>query len=420
VIGLDGVPVWLLQHLMDVGVMPKFKTLCEEGILQSMKASLPEISAVSWADFMTGTQSGEHGIYGFTDFKDRSYEITFPNFTDLKARTLWDRLGDMGKRSVVVNQPSTYPARPIPGCLISGFVAINIKKAVHPLPLLRKVMDFGYSIDITTMACRRDHDLCLSELTETLKRRKMVVDWLWMDQDWDLLEVVVTGTDRLQHFVWSCIEDSKHPLHPRAMEYYAAIDSLIEEWVDRFLGDPGGDLSRVFLLSDHGFCGIEQEVRLNTWLMQEGLLSFLTDEPQELSQMDPKSVAFFLDPGRLYLNRKRRFEQGWIEDEDAESILVEIIDKLTSLKYNGNHVIRYTFKDQEIYKGPHLNQAPDLVLLSHKGYDLKGTVKERELFGRSDLEGMHTWDEAFFWSMRPKENDLRISSLSDFIVDALA
>ena len=69
VIGLDGVPYPLLLDLAEKGVMPNFAELIKSGHLHKMKASLPEISSVSWTDFMTGTNSGTHGIFGFTDFK---------------------------------------------------------------------------------------------------------------------------------------------------------------------------------------------------------------------------------------------------------------------------------------------------------------------------------------------------------------
>jgi len=42
--------------------------------------------------------------------------------------------------------------------------------------------------------------------------------------------------------------------------------------------------------------------------------------------------------------------------------------------------------------------APDLVLLSHHGFDLKGSVQKRTTSGRSKLQGMHTYDDAFFFS----------------------
>ena len=65
VIGLDGVPFSLIKDLTQKGVMPAFAQLIERGCLHKMKASLPEISSVSWTDFMIGTNSGTHGIFGF-------------------------------------------------------------------------------------------------------------------------------------------------------------------------------------------------------------------------------------------------------------------------------------------------------------------------------------------------------------------
>ena len=133
VIGLDGVPYGMIAELARRGVMSTMARLIDIGHLHQMKASLPEISAVSWTDFMTGTNSGTHGIFGFTDFKPQSYDIRFPNFLDVKAPTLWDKLGAKGRRSIVINQPSTYPARKIEGVLISGFVALELAKAVWPM-----------------------------------------------------------------------------------------------------------------------------------------------------------------------------------------------------------------------------------------------------------------------------------------------
>src|SRR4030042_591172 len=133
VIGLDGVPYSLVLELTERGITPSLADLLKTGHLHRMKASLPEISAVSWTDFMTGSDSGRHGIFGFTDLKPGSYALRFPNFLDVKKETLWDILGKTGKRSIVLNQPSTYPARPLNGAMVSGFVAIDVAKAVYPL-----------------------------------------------------------------------------------------------------------------------------------------------------------------------------------------------------------------------------------------------------------------------------------------------
>jgi Uncharacterized conserved protein len=67
VVGLDGVPHSILLELAKSGVMSTVARLLDIGHLHRIKASLPEISAVSWTNFMTGTNPGSHGIFGFTD-----------------------------------------------------------------------------------------------------------------------------------------------------------------------------------------------------------------------------------------------------------------------------------------------------------------------------------------------------------------
>ena len=51
-------------------------------------------------------------------------------------------------RSVVINQPATYPARPIHGALVSGFVAVHLDKSVFPARYLRTLRDIDYEIDL--------------------------------------------------------------------------------------------------------------------------------------------------------------------------------------------------------------------------------------------------------------------------------
>ena len=90
VIGLDGVPYGMIVELAQRGVMSTMARLMDIGKIHRMRASLPEISSVSWTDFMTGADSGTHGIFGFTDLKPGTYDLRFPNFLDVKVPTFWD------------------------------------------------------------------------------------------------------------------------------------------------------------------------------------------------------------------------------------------------------------------------------------------------------------------------------------------
>jgi predicted AlkP superfamily phosphohydrolase/phosphomutase len=417
VIGLDGVPHPLLLDLAGRGIMPAMDRLIRSGHLHKLKASLPEISAVSWTDFMTGADSGTHGVFGFTDLKPASYGLRFPNFSDVRKETFWERLGREGKRSVVINQPSTYPARPLNGVLVAGFVAIDLAKAVFPAGRRGALEAVGYQIDIDTQRARNDHAFLREELDRTLAGREKAFELFWKE-DWDYFELVITGTDRLHHFLWDAYADENHPAHANFLDYYRQVDRVIDRVVDAFrrlVDDDEG----LFLLSDHGFCGIEQEVYLNAWLVEQGYLRFTSGEPGGLEDIAETSAAFALDPSRIYLNRKGRFPRGSIADGDAASAAEDIGARLASLEYEGRRVVRRVFRATEIYAGPLVSQGPDLVVLAQPGFDLKGSVKKRLVFGRTSLQGMHTWDDAFFWASRPAGENLAIRDLAGIITRSL-
>jgi len=414
VIGLDGVPNTLLRNLADQGVMPFFKSLIDTGSLHSMKASLPEISSVSWTDFMTGANSGSHGIFGFTDLKENSYDMRFPNYNDVKAETLWDRLGHKKKKSIIINQPATYPARKINGVLISGFVAIELGKAVFPITYKKTLEQMGYEIDIDTFKSRDNHELLWKELYSTLSGRKKAFQLLW-EEDWDYFEFVITGTDRLQHFLWNAYEDTGHVYHQNFLDYYSRIDELVREIATAYEKNTDG-YEGLYLLSDHGFTGIEQEVYLNAWLEKENYLSFETREPKNLGEISEKATAFNMDPNRIYLHTKDRYPKGAVAPSDKPALKKELQEKLQTLEYNGRKVVKKVFDTDEVYSGPLTEKGPDLIVISEHGYDIKGSIKKKDIFGRTNLQGMHTWDNAFFWALKDHGSNLAISDLAKIIL----
>jgi predicted AlkP superfamily phosphohydrolase/phosphomutase len=420
VIGLDGVPYPLLRDLAANGTMPNVAKLMELGHLAKMKVTLPEISAVSWPSFMTGTNPGTHGIFGFLDPKPGSYDVRFPNFKDVKVPTFWEKMGERKKRSIVINQPSTYPAHEIPGILVSGFVALSLKKSVYPSRILEGLESIDYAIDIDTRRAREDHDYLIEDLAATLEGRLRAVDLFWAKEDWDYFQVVVTGTDRLQHYIWAAYDDTSHAYHQAFLDYYGRVDSFIGEMYGRFLEVSGRphEGEGFFMLSDHGFCGIKQEVRVANWLRENGFLRFEGEKPDSLEDIAEESSAFVIDPGRIYINRKGRFPKGSVDESSARSIIDDIKAGLAELEFEGEKVIERVFERDEVYSGPESVKGPDLIPVGNHGFDLKGTIKEPDLFGRTNLTGMHTWDEAFFWSLRQAPADLNISQLAGIIMEA--
>jgi predicted AlkP superfamily phosphohydrolase/phosphomutase len=414
VIGLDGVPYSMLVELGRKGIMSTTGRMIDSGRLHKMKASLPEISAVSWTNFMTGANPGSHGIFGFTDFKPGSYEIRFPNFLDLKLETFWDWLGKKGKKCIIINQPSTYPARRINGVLISGFVAIELAKAVYPLSHIAALEQMGYQIDIDTMKSRESPAFLQQELTKTLSGHQKALNYFW-EEEWDYFEFVITGTDRLHHFLWNAYQDPDHAYHQNFLDYYRQIDRVISKIVASFqkLADSEEGL---YILSDHGFTGIAQEVYLNAWLGQEGYLKFSTSPPRDLGDITPKTRAFAMDPNRIYLNLRKKFPRGVVEASEKKALKEEIAGKLEALEFEGKKVVKKVFFAEEIYSGPYLSSGPDLIVLGEEGFDMKGSIKKEQVFGRTSLQGMHTWDDAFFWAANEKAADLYIEDVAKIIL----
>jgi len=414
VIGLDGVPHDLLARLAADGVMPATARILRAGHLARMTVSLPEISAVSWSSFMTGANPGVHGIFGFTDLKPGSYDLRFPSFLDLAAPTLWDRLGADGKRCVVVNQPATYPARQINGVLISGFVAIDLRRAVYPASRVAELERMGYRIDVDVTK----PEALFEDLHATLTARERAVEHLWAGEDWDYFQVVLTGTDRLHHLRWDAGADQAHPQHQAFLDYYRAVDGFVGRVRDRFEKLTGGHHG-LYLLSDHGFDGITQEVYLNAWLHDRRYLDYEKEAPESVADISDETMAFALDPGRIYVNLRGRFPRGAVGPAEAPGLKAELAAELQKLQYDGQPVIRQVFDAAELYHGPLAEKGPDLVLLSHRGFDLKGSVKRTDVFGRSAFQGMHTWDDAFFWSSGPVKDNLDITDLAEIVTAPL-
>lgn len=421
VVGLDGVPCSMVRRFTASGVMPRVAQIVGEGGLFETTVSLPEISSVSWSSFMTGRNPGEHGIFGFTDLHAGTYTQSFPSFRDLKTDTIWDRLGERKMRSVVINQPATYPARPIHGALVSGFVAVHLDRSVFPARYLRTLRDLNYEIDLDFETVRDNPPVLFRKLHELLVARERLMEVLWAEEKWNLMQVVVTGTDRLHHFLFDAYEDTSHPHHADFLDYYRAVDALIGRIYDRFSAD--GDPQNFFVLSDHGFCRTRYEVNVNTVLEQNGFLAFASADATALDGISESATAFALDPARIYLHRRGRYPRGGVSDERATGLIDEMAALFASLTHEGEMIIRHVFRGGDVYHGAEASRGPDLLLVPVNGFDLKGRVRAREVVVPRRLQGMHTWDDAFVATRRvdlvPRGRALTLLDVPQMILKSL-
>lgn len=396
-LGLDGTPYTLVRQFIKDGTMPNMAELVGRGTLLQMDTSIPDISSVAWTSFMTGANPGRHGIYGFLDLQPNSYKIYFPNSRHIKSETVWAALGRAGRRSVVINVPSTYPAQPLNGVLVSGFVAVDLNKATYPPELVPKLREMDYRIDVDARKVQQSHDALMEDVLTTLERRIEALLYLYDKEQWELFIGVVTETDRLQHFFMDAIADGAHKYHGAFRDFYRRVDGFIGRVAER-LGD---DL--LMIMSDHGFTPIKQQVYLNRWLEDHGFLK-LKEGARSIEEIAEGSVAFALDPGRVYLNYKGKYPGGSVDRADARKILDEIKRGLSEISGDGDRVVRQIYERDELFSGPVIEQAPDLCVQSVYGYDLKGAVNKRELMDREVFTGMHTQDDSTFYISTPADS----------------
>lgn len=404
VIGLDGVPFSMLSALMQQGAMPYLQNLAKQGAFGAMEVTQPPISSVSWTSFATGRAPCHHGIYGFTDITT-THSLVFPTFLDVRCPTLFDTLGTMGKRSVVINLPATYPVRDFPGVLISGFVAPDLARAVHPPALLPTLQRLGYRVDVDLARIRSNPELLYEELHDILNTRINTAELLMNDEPWDLFCLIITGTDRLHHYDFEAWTNSKSSNRSKFISYYNAIDSSIQRICDSFITQQGSDPYLLLFLSDHGFTQLDAEVYCNALLQQHGYLTFLQDTPKMISQLAPATTkAFALDPGRIYVNRSDRFQHGCVSPQDVPALCESLSQLFLDLQCEGRQVFQAVKRRDELYKGPCAPFAPDLVLVPHRGFDPKGALSD-VVFKKGRLTGMHTHDDAFWLIAGPATFD---------------
>ena len=415
-IGLDGTPCTLARRFIGDGTMPHLAELVGRGTLLQMDTSIPDISSVAWTSFMTGSNPGRHGIYGFLDLQPNSYKIYFPNSRHIQSKTLWDVAGSFGRRSVVINVPSTYPAQPMNGVLISGFVAIDINKATYPAELVPKLKEMDYRIDVDARKVQQSHDALMDDILTTLDRRVEVLLHLYDKQQWDLFVGVITETDRLQHFFMDAAEDESHKYHSAFKDFYRRVNRFLGQVMERLADES------MTIMSDHGFTPLHRQVYLNRWLVDNGYLK-LKANARSVEEIEPGSKAFALDPGRIYINVKGRYPDGAVAGADAARLAQEIKQGIAEITDNGNRIVKSIFERDEIYSGPCLAAAPDLCVLSQYGYDLKGAVNKQELMDREVFTGMHTRDDATFFINTPasalRPDKPHINDVAPTVLDSL-
>ena len=402
VLGLDGVPYSLLTSESGRRLMPVLSGLLDQGACLPMRSVLPTVSSVAWATYSTGVNPGKHGIFGYVDRHPDPFTALIPTARELKQPTLWEHLSRLGQRVGVMNVPLTYPPKAVNGFMVACFLSPELASATYPVELAPRLMELDYRLDVDTSLAHEDLEAFAGEASITLSRRFEAALDLMTQESWDFFQLNVTSTDRINHFLWGQWRDGEDPMATRFLEFYRRLDSYIGELTAKLASS-----CHLVVLSDHGFTRLKGEVYLNQWLQDNGYL-LLGRGQKELKNMHADTKAYSLAPGRIFINLAGREEKGGVEaGHPYEDLREELIHRVAGLTdpQTGEPLVAKVHKREDLYTGPHLGRAADLIVEPAEGYELKANLEAPSLVGRGAMTGAHTMDDAFFFVAGGKAPD---------------
>ena len=344
------------------------------------------------------------------------------NSTLRDGKPLWRLAGEGGLRSVVISVPITYPPEKIDGVMISGFLTpFGRRDFVEPPSVLEDLEKrFGpYKLYHRQVYSRRSVGKVIDELYEVLDFNIKVTRYLMKAHEWNLFFAHFWGTDRAQHELWHLL-DEEHPHHdreearqhaPRLRGFY----SMLDEGLARIVEDARD--ANILMVSDHGFGPIHRFFSMNIWLMEHGYLHLKNDPVSAFKRawfslgftpvlfyrlsmalglarhrlaggfhsrqrMQMLLNRFFLslenvdwsktlaysrgNYGQIYINLKGREPSGCVNpgseyDRIRENIRHELLETRDPL--TGDQLFDRVYFREEIYEGPYVDEAPDIVYL---------------------------------------------------------
>jgi predicted AlkP superfamily phosphohydrolase/phosphomutase len=193
-----------------------------------------------------------------------------------------------------------------------------------------------------------------------------------------VVTIVFETTDSIQHMFFRYLDKAHPALRAAPGKMSAAVIEELYKKMDGLVGRVAAQLGEkgvLFVMSDHGFKSFRRGVNLNSWLLGNGYLSLTpgqTASGEWFKDVDwPRTKAYALGLGGLYLNLKGREAQGVVPPGDeARALKAELGRKLAALKDgpNGPFAITRVYDRDAVYAGPYKDNAPDLIIGYNEGY----------------------------------------------------
>lgn len=432
IVGWDGATFDLIRPWVADGKLPNIARLLKTGAHGLLRSTMPPMTFPAWSSFMTGKNPGKHGIYDFTRQRLGSYELEFVNGGQRRAASFWQILSEAGKEVISISVPCTFPPEPVNGVMISGFDAPGLggkgstvdARGVYPPELVTELEERVGKHPIGSFPIseinRGRPDLAVEAILKTIRQKAATTRYLMTTRPWDCLMILFGESDGVGHHFWKYCDPNSPQFTSNPPGQQDSILKVYQE-LDRQLGELQRLLpedTTLLMMSDHGFGGVSDWILYpNCWLHEAGFLSFKGRLAHKMSRLLdaaklwgvahipsqwkraiyrasqrrlgglesrvryamldwPRTQAYFEENPYypfLWINLKGRQPQGTVAPgEEYAAVRDRLIRQLEAWKHpeTGAPIVEKAFRREELYSGPCLDQAPDIIVKwgEHNGY----------------------------------------------------
>ncbi|MGM0604425.1 MAG: alkaline phosphatase family protein [Halobacteriota archaeon] len=417
VIGLDGATWRLLEPWIDSGELPALARIRDRGVYGDLESVLPPVTSPNWKAYSTGKNPGKLGVFWWQNVDVKNRRIHLPIERYHENTEYWELLDASGFDVGVINVPTTYPPKSTGEFLLSGPPDSANTGYAHPDSLEDRLREeFDYRVTKRGSLSDGDPD-AFEDVLDLIDLRFRVGTQLAAEFDLDFLQLTTFYINSLHHHRWN---DA----------YVKRGWKIIDDHIATFIDD---ETRNVVLMSDHGHAKIETVFYVNEWLAENGHIAYDEQLPERLHDVgitsdrlkrlltrldrqvagaDLRSWAENVTP-QWFLDRLPDEEgtlggskhgivdwdrtsalasaQGPVYltiDSDApryESLRSDLVSAFESLRGpDGRPIARAVYHGEEVYEGPYMDEAPDIVIDKAPHVNVRETLGGGTIFSTTD------------------------------------
>ncbi len=348
----------MLAPWIEERELPGFSELLENGVYAPLLSTVPPVTAPAWKSLYSGKNPGQLGLYWWLQLNKRTGAVVHAGYLAGRSKDFWDYMGENDLEVLIMGTPLTYPPRPVKGILISGGPFTQDVGYTYPHELESELKEhFNFRVHPPhwpDVSLRGESGVrVIEELTENHLR---TFDTLFYERTPSVGFLVLYHMVALGHFYFNGDE---------TLRVWQRVDRYVRKWLE------AGET--VMVVSDHGLRRIEKEADLLTLCIQKGWTTvksrgwrrYIKELVESLSQVPRASMVLprLTTAVDIANSRLVPFTHGVVFVLDA----AELIDELCSvLEEELADCVEKVCKGRELYSGPYVDDAPDLIVMPEK------------------------------------------------------